>query len=97
MKFDLNQTTEESLLAFFRTSTRLDRAVSLVDQVEENAPGMFLVRSQSNPEKVYQVDLVGRSCDCPDWTHRGSVNGIPCKHWMAAYLAVHRKPAEVKA
>jgi hypothetical protein len=57
MKFQLSQTTEENLLAFWRTSTRLDRAVTLVDEVEENAPGMFLVRSQSNPEKTYQVEV----------------------------------------
>jgi len=63
--FILNETTEKELLDFFRVSTRLDRAVNLVDLVEENGPGMFLVRSQSNPAKTYQVDLVGRSCDCP--------------------------------
>jgi predicted nucleic acid-binding Zn finger protein len=96
VSFILNETTEKELLDYFRVSTRLDRAVELVDFVVEEAQGLLLVRSQVNPEKQYTVDLQGKTCDCPDWTFRGSVNGLPCKHIMAAYLAVHRKPAEVK-
>jgi hypothetical protein len=90
MRFELSQATEENLLAFFRTSTRLDRAVELVDFVEQVAPDVYLVQSANRPIR-YTVDLQGMSCECPDWTHRGSVNGIPCKHIMAAYLAAHRK------
>jgi hypothetical protein len=96
VSFILNETTEKQLLDYFRVSTRLDRAVDLVDFVVEESQGLFLVRSQVNPEKQYTVDLWARTCGCPDWTFRGSVNGLPCKHQMAAYLAVHRKPAEVK-
>jgi predicted nucleic acid-binding Zn finger protein len=90
-RFDLNETTEKDLLAYFRVSTRLDRAADLVDFVVEESQGLFLVQSASKP-KQYIVDLERRTCDCPDWTFRGAVNGIPCKHIMAAYLAAHRKP-----
>jgi hypothetical protein len=93
-RFDLTKTSEEYLLSYFRVSTRLDRAVDLVDFVVEESQGLFLVRSQTHQDREYTVDLERRSCDCPDWTYRGSVNGIPCKHIMAAYLATHRKPTQ---
>ena len=89
--FVLNETTEKELLDFFRVSARLDRAVELAEYVEEVAPDVFLVQSASKPIR-YTVDLRGRSCECPDWTYRGSVYGLPCKHQIAAYLAKHRKP-----
>ena len=92
MRFDLAKTTDEELLDFYRVSTRLARAVDLVDYVVEESQGLFLVQSASKP-KQYVVDLERRTCECADWTFRGSVNGIPCKHIMAAYLAKHRKPA----
>jgi hypothetical protein len=85
-----NETTEKQVLDYFRVSTRLDRAVELVDLVEEVAPDVFLVQSVNKPVR-YTVDLQGMSCECPDWTYRGSVNGIPCKHIMAAFLVAHRK------
>ena len=90
--FILNETTEKELLSYFRVSTRLDRAVGLVDFVVEEAHELFLVRSQSKPDKTYTVDLTSRTCDCPDWTYRGSVNGLPCKHIMGAWMSAHRKP-----
>lgn len=85
-------TDADKILPAWRTITRMDRAVQLVDFVVEESQGLFLVRSESKPDREYTVDLVGKSCDCPDWTFRGSVNGIPCKHIMAAYLSAHRKP-----
>jgi hypothetical protein len=94
MKFDLTQTGEEDVLTYFRVSTRLDRAVDLVDFAVEESQGLFLVRSQTHSDREYIVDLAGKTCDCADWTFRGSVNGIPCKHLMAAYLAAHRKPTQ---
>jgi hypothetical protein len=95
-RFNVNEATEKELLNYFHISTRLDRAVDLVDFVVEESLGLYLVKSQSNPEKQYIVDLRLKTCDCPDWTFRGSVNGIPCKHILAAYLVAHRKPAETK-
>jgi hypothetical protein len=93
VRFVLNQTTERDFLNFWRAHSRLDRSVGLVNDVEEVAPSVFLVRSQKDPAVRYTVDLAHRTCECSDWTYRGSVNGIPCKHIMAAYLAAHRKPA----
>lgn len=92
-RFNLAETSEEELVEYLRVSTRLDRAVELADFVEQVAPDTFLVPSAEKPVR-YTVDLRGRSCDCPDWTFRGSVNGIPCKHIMAAYLSAHRKPTQ---
>jgi len=89
-KFDLNEVTEKELVDYFRVSTRLDRAVELVDFVEQVAPDIYLVQSASKPVR-YTVDVRAMTCECPDWTYRGSVNGIPCKHIMAAYLIAHRK------
>lgn len=92
--FNLNETTEQDLLEYYQVSTRLDRAVQLVDFVAEESNGLFLVQSQTHNGEQYIVDLASAhaSCSCPDWTFRGSVNGIPCKHIMATYLAAHRKP-----
>ena len=92
--FVLNETTEKELLDYFRVSTRLDRACALVDVVGEVAPDIFTVKSQRDAEREYTVDLRSKTCDCPDWTFRGSVSGLPCKHLMAAYLAIHRKGPE---
>ena len=92
-RFDLAKTSEEDVLSYFRVSTRLDRALDLVDFAAEESQGLFLVRSQTHSDREYIVDLAGITCYCPDWTFRGSVNGVPCKHIMAAYLAAHRKPA----
>ena len=39
VSFILNETTEKELLDYFRVSTRLDRAVELVDFVVEEAQG----------------------------------------------------------
>jgi hypothetical protein len=92
MRFDLKTTDQNLLLAYYRTSTRLDRAIGLVDGVEEAAPGVFLVQSATKPDRRYITDLASMTCDCPDWTFRGAVNGLPCKHLMAAWLSAHRKP-----
>jgi predicted nucleic acid-binding Zn finger protein len=90
--FNLQETTEQDLLSYFRVSTRLDRAVQMVDYAKLDAPGIFIVKSQTRNGERYVVDLRAGTCSCPDWTHRGSVNGVSCKHIMAAYLAAHRKP-----
>jgi predicted nucleic acid-binding Zn finger protein len=91
--FNLQETTEQDLLAYYRVSTRLDRAIQMIDHAKLNAPDIFIVKSQTNGER-YVVDLRANTCTCADWTHRGSVNGIPCKHIMAAWLSAHRKGPE---
>lgn len=37
------------------------------------------VRSQSNPDKFYNVDLTHGRCSCPAWTRQKGVRR-PCKH-----------------
>jgi hypothetical protein len=93
-RFDLNETTENEILSFWRTSTRLDRAVDLVRYgfVEEQAPDIFSVQSQTKTDKRYLCDLRAPSCECPDWVFRGSVNSILCKHIQAAILVSRLKP-----
>lgn len=40
------------------------------------------VRSQSNPDKVYRVDVANGKCSCPAWIYHKAVDGVrlPCKH-----------------
>jgi hypothetical protein len=90
VSFVLNETTEKELLDYYRISTRLDRALELVDFVEQVGIDCYLVQSASKPIR-YVVDLQKMSCECPDWTYRGSVNGLPCKHIICAFLVAHRK------
>jgi hypothetical protein len=87
MRFELGTVTPEQVLAFYRVSTRLDRAITILDHVERNAPGIALVRSASKPKVRYVTDLRGMTCSCPDWTFFGSVHKIPCKHLIAAKIA----------
>jgi hypothetical protein len=86
MRFELGIVTEEQLLAYFRVSTRLDRAIGMLDHVERNAPGIALVRSASKPKVRYVTDLRAGTCECADFVFRGSINGTPCKHLLAARL-----------
>ena len=77
MRFELGTVTPEQLLAFYRVSTRLDRAITILDHVERNAPGIALVRSASKPKVRYVTDLRAG-------TTAGRITGIPCKHLLAA-------------
>ena len=86
MRFELGTVTPEQVVDFYRVSTRLDRAIAILDHVERNAPGIALVRSASKPKVRYVTDLRAGTCECADWTFRGSVTGSPCKHLLAAKL-----------
>ena len=44
-------------------------------------PAKFVVRSCSDPEAWYTVDLSARTCTCPDST----LNGMVCKHRIASH------------
>lgn len=39
---------------------------------------IFEVRSESNPNKIYRVDMTNMRCSCPGWTMHG--HRKPCKH-----------------
>jgi hypothetical protein len=77
MRFQLGTVTPEQLVAFYRVSTRLDRAVEMIDKVHDNAPGIAIVDSQTHSKVRYVTDLRAGTCECPDWTYRGSVTGTP--------------------
>ena len=88
---DLSGTSEQELLDFYRVRSQLNDAVNLTDFAEEAAPDVYLVQSASKPIR-YAVDLRAKTCECADFLYRGSVNGVPCKHVIACFLAKHRKP-----
>ena len=54
----------------------LDGGVAVTEE-----PDKFDVRSCSDPEVWYTVDLPGRTCSCPDST----LNGMVCKHRIASH------------
>ena len=45
------------------------------NQITELGDSKFIVESQSNPEVIYQVDMVSGFCDC-----KSGMNCGPCKH-----------------
>ena len=45
------------------------------NQITELGDTKFIVESQSNPEVIYQVDMVSGFCDC-----MSGMNCGPCKH-----------------
>jgi hypothetical protein len=49
--------------------------------------GQFQVRSESNPRGWYQVDLLTRTCTCPDHPGITAKGGI-CKHRLAVGLQI---------
>jgi hypothetical protein len=58
--------------------------------------GIFRVPSQSEPGRLYQVDLSGPSCNCPDWTtwrSRLPVGDFTrcCKHVLHVYARLARR------
>ena len=85
MRFELGTVTGEQVVGYFQTSTRISRAVQILDNVKADAPDIYLVKSQVSNKK-YVTDLRAGTCECPDWTHRGSVTGIPCKHILSARI-----------
>jgi hypothetical protein len=54
-----------------RLGARTFYVVSLTDT--SKVPPQYTV-------KLFGQRLVRSSCDCPDYTHRGQVLGVPCKH-----------------
>ncbi len=86
MRFELGTVTPDQVVAYFRISTRLERAAEIVDHVEKDAPGICIVRSQTRAKTKYVTDTRAGTCSCPDWTFRGSVTGMKCKHLLAVEL-----------
>jgi len=63
--------------------SREERAQKLVSQVVHIEGDRYLVPSQSDPARAYQVDLARNICNCPDFQARGKKLGY-CKHILAA-------------
>lgn len=61
---------------------RFERAFQLQDGVTKTTNTVFSVASQSDPRKLYYVNLLEHSCTCPDFTFRG----VECKHIRAAQI-----------
>jgi SWIM zinc finger len=83
------------------SSSRKDKAIALVKNVEKNLDGSsFTVRSSSfqTSGRVYTVRSFGTlgkllTCTCPDFEHRQSINvnnddGGLCKHIIAVKLYI---------
>jgi hypothetical protein len=65
---------------------RLVRAVSIVNHsgtIFEIFPGVFQVKSESNPQGSYTVDTTKKTCTCPD---AGRHPERRCKHRLAVAL-----------
>ena len=87
MRFELGEVTGEQVVGYFQTSTRISRAVQILDNVKPDAPDIYLVRSASKPKICYVTDLRDKTCSCPDWTFRAAnVSNFKCKHLLAVEL-----------
>ncbi len=65
---------------------RKDKALELVDKVEQISQSVFEVPSSSG-KKTYIVDINTISCECPD----NQIRGRKCKHIIAAEMYISSK------
>lgn len=78
-------------------AARLSEIAHLVETTD--APGIFIVRSESNPLGTYTVNTLTKSCTCPDHGKFGPTGAI-CKHRLiVAYLTAFGRvqPTEAPA
>lgn len=83
MRIQLGEVSGEELLVLWRIHSRSERSRELGRPVLV-APDIYEVPSQWDPDRKYTTDVRAGTCDCDDWTHRGSVSGVPCKHLIRA-------------
>ncbi len=55
-------------------------------KLKQSTDGTWVVPSQSNTDKLYQVDMKSKKCTCPDHAE----NGFTCKHYYAAQYTFKR-------
>src|SRR5580698_3184737 len=55
-------------------------------KLKQTNTGTWIVPSQSNTDKLYQVDLNRKTCTCPDHAE----NGFTCKHVHAVKFTFQR-------
>jgi transposase len=68
---------------------RQDRAICIaaMARLDRTADGVWLVPSQTSPERKYTVNLAKETCTCPDCTESGFV----CKHLRAVKIVLKRE------
>ena len=82
MRFELGTVTGEQVVQYYQTSTRIERAIQIVDHVTRDAPGICIVQSQSKPKVKYVTDIWAGTCTCPDFLFRKVI----CKHVIAGRI-----------
>jgi hypothetical protein len=55
-------------------------------KLKQTSDGTWVVPSQTNTDKLYQVDMKTKKCTCPDHAE----NGFTCKHYYAASYTFKR-------
>ena len=53
------------------------------------------IRSVSNPNKTYKVDVVNGRCSCPAWIYQRGGIRKPCKHLKAMGFTETSAPKEL--
>ena len=87
MRFELGSVTEQQIVTYFQTSSRIERASQILDHVTKDAPGICIVQSQTSPKKRYVTDTRAGTCECPDFTFRFmKTENFKCKHLLACEL-----------
>ena len=75
-----------------RCGDRLKKAVKIMTTVGASQRGeqlgVFLVRSQHNPTGWYYVDLLNKTCTCPDHPSISAMGGV-CKHRLSIGLRLY--------
>lgn len=71
-----------------RCNGRIERAVEIATTAgacrpDEARPGVYQVRSASNPRGWYEVDMTAHTCTCPDDGKNQDRPRIICKHRLA--------------
>lgn len=61
---------------------RFEKAFGIAMSVVKTTPTTRAVPSSKDPRVIYYVNLLEKSCTCPDYTFRG----VECKHIKAAYV-----------
>lgn len=61
---------------------RLEKAFGIAVNVVATTPTTRAVPSSKDPNKYYYVNLLEKTCTCPDFQFRG----VECKHIKASYV-----------
>ncbi len=63
----------------------------------DGSPIVVEVKSKSNPNKTYRVDLTNGRCSCPAWIYQRGGTRKPCKHLRElGYVEIPRTQDQVE-